>query len=267
MYKLLLVSDQEDVLDAFAQVQNWELIGFKPPHIRHDFEGAKDSLIKHHADGVAIAVSSEEEEEKILTLLQQQYPYVSIFQAGHTTEEVLTYLKELKKLLNRVHADFSNDQFRETDMIQVCRHDFFRKVIKGNVHSKEELFRNMRLLRSRMDANRPCMLVELEQSAPDDQLEGRWHDGQEQLERTLRTSFGGDLEGIHILPTVHEDGRIQVLFCPLQGVEISMNEDSMTARLTNFTVEGVQHLKEFFGLELHIKAIQVLPALNTLCDQ
>jgi len=267
MYKLLLVSDQEDVLDAFAQVQNWELIGFKPPHLRHDFEGAKDSLIKHHADGIAIAVSSEEEEEKILTHLQQHYPYVSIFQAGRTPDEVLKYLQELKTLLNRVHADFSNDQFQETDMIQVCRHDFFRKVINGKIHSKEDLFRGMRLLRSRMDATRPCVLIELEQSAPDDQLEGRWHDGQAQLERTLRTSFGGDLEGIHILPTVHEDGRIQVLFCPLQGVEISMTEDSMTARLTSFTVEGIQHLQEFFGLELHIKAIQVLPALSALCDQ
>ena len=48
MYKLLLVSDQEDVLNAFSQISNWELHGFKPPHIRHDFEGAVDSLGKHH---------------------------------------------------------------------------------------------------------------------------------------------------------------------------------------------------------------------------
>ena len=60
MYKLLLVSDQEEVLDAFAQIKNWELLGFKQPHIRHDFEGAKDSLAKHHADGICIAVKPEE---------------------------------------------------------------------------------------------------------------------------------------------------------------------------------------------------------------
>ena len=56
MYKLLLVSDQEDVLKAFGQISNWELHGFKPPHIRHDYEGAVDSLAKHHADGICIAV-------------------------------------------------------------------------------------------------------------------------------------------------------------------------------------------------------------------
>ena len=48
MYKLLLVSDRDDVLKAFEEVQNWERLGFKPPHIRHDFEGTKDSLAKHH---------------------------------------------------------------------------------------------------------------------------------------------------------------------------------------------------------------------------
>ena len=69
MYKLLLISDQEDVLRAFEEVGNWERTGFKQPHIRHDFEGAKDSLAKHHADGIAIAVDPEEE-ERILAYLQ-----------------------------------------------------------------------------------------------------------------------------------------------------------------------------------------------------
>ena len=44
MYKLLLISDQDDVLNAFASINNWELHGFKAPHIRHDYEGTLDSL-------------------------------------------------------------------------------------------------------------------------------------------------------------------------------------------------------------------------------
>ena len=98
MYKLLLVTDQEDVLEAFSQIQNWELLGFKPPHIRHDFEGAKDSLAKHHADGIAIALDPKEE-QKVLNYLQEWYPLVSIFEAGKTPQEVVQYLKELKQLL------------------------------------------------------------------------------------------------------------------------------------------------------------------------
>ena len=268
MYKLLLVSDREDVLNAFAQVQNWERQGFKPPHIRHDFEGAKDSLAKHHADGIAISVSPEEE-QKILSYLQEYFPNVSIFQAGTNREEVLRYLNELNILLNRIHADFSNDRFREIDMLMECRHEFFRKVLTGKIQKKEDLFRSMRLLRSRMDADRPCLLVELEQpsTTDEDKLEGKWHYGPERLELALRNSFGGDVAGIHILPTVHPDGRILVLCCPLRGIETKLSGDSMTAMLTSHINEGISHLKEFFGLDLRMVNIRVLPSLYTLCAE
>ena len=267
MYKLLLVSDQQDVLDAFEQVGNWERTGFKPPHIRHDLEGTKDSLAKHHADGIAIAVSPEEE-EKILAYLQENYPAVSIFQAGRTPQEVLRYLNELNILLNRLHADFSNDRFSQADVLQECRHEFFRKVVTGRVKSQTELYRNMRLLRSRMDADRPCMLIELDQKESfGEELEGRWHYGRDRLELTLRKSLAGDLDGMHILPTVHPDGRILVLACPIHGMRGPQTEESMTATIVSHVEHGIVHLKEYFGLDLTLKNIQILPSLNTLCDE
>ena len=265
MYKLLLVSDREDVLNAFARIDNWERHGFKPPHIRHDYEGMLDSLAKHHADGIAIDVIPEEA-KKIYPYLQDNYPNVPIFTAGATPEEVLRYLNELNILLNRIHADFSNDGFREIDMLMECRHEFFRKLLNGKVRNSEDLHRNMRLLRSRMDADRPCLLIEIEQSAPFDKLEGRWHYGKDRLEVALRNSFAGDKNGIHILPTVHPDGRILVLACPLHGVETELTLDAMTAMLTSYTAESIEHMKEYSGVEMHIVEIRVLPALNSLCS-
>ena len=186
MYKLLLVSDQEEVLNAFSRIQNWELQGFKPPHIRHDFEGAKDSLSKHHADGICIAVNPEEE-EKILSYLQTAYPKLSIFEAGRTEEQVLRYLNELKILLNRLHADFYNETVNSSDVLMLCRHEFFRKLINGRIRTGEDLRRNMRLLRSRMDADRPCLLIELGQSDPHAQLDEKWQYNRDRLEIVLRT--------------------------------------------------------------------------------
>ena len=224
MYKLLLVSDREDVLNAFEQVQNWERQGFKPPHIRHDFEGTKDSLAKHHADGIAVSVNPEEE-KKILAYLQEFFPNVPIFQAGTTRDEVLCDLNELNILLNRIHADFSNDRIREIDLLQECRHEFFRKLITGQVEKKDDLLRNMRLLRRRMDPAKPCL----------------------------------------ILPTVHTDGRILILCCALYGMESAVTGDQMTAMLTSHIADGIAHLQEFFGLDLHIAGISVLPSLYVLC--
>ena len=252
------------MLNAFAGIKNWELLGFKQPHIRHDFEGTKDSLAKHHADGICIAVNTDQE-ELILAYLQEFFPNVSIFEAGRNEEEVLRYLSELKILLNRIHADFYNERANTRDVLQLCRHEFFRKVINGQIHSSEDLHRNMRLLRSRMDADRPCLLIEIDQSAPNDKLEGRWHYGRERLEVALRTSFAGDLNGIHILPTIHSDGRIRILACPIHGVDTDMTVDTMTAMLTTYTADSIEHMKEYFGLELHIIGIRVFPALTALC--
>ena len=216
MYKLLLVSDRQEVLDAFAQVDNWELLGFRPPHIRHDFEGAVDSLKKHFCDGISLAVPRQEE-EKILAYLRKNYPLVSIFEAGKTPQEVVHYLEELRVLLNRLHADFSEDEFNRLDMLQMCRHEFLRKVVAGQVACPADLYRNMRLLRSRMDPDRICALVQLEQpSVADDRLEGRWEYGPERMELTLVHSFGGDCGGYHFLPMVYPDGSVLVLVGPLR---------------------------------------------------
>ncbi len=267
MYKLLLVSDSEEVLSAFDQIRNWELQGFKKPHIRHDYDGMLDSLGKHHADGIAIAVASSDEEERMLQYLQKEYPYTSIFQAGKDPEQVLEYLNELKTLLNRIYADFANERLPGLpERLQSCRHEFFRNLINGKVKTSEEVYRNMRLLRSRMDADRPSLLTELSMPVmEDDRLEGRWHGTQERLEMALRNSFGGDYQGMHILPTIHPDGRILVLACPLHGVEQSLTPDEMTAMLTAYYAKCITHLEHFQGISLHIAGIRVLPALTVLC--
>ena len=265
MYKLLLVTDQDDVLSAFGQIENWELQGFKPPHIRHDFEGAKESLSKHHADGIAVALDPEQE-EKVLQYLQERYPYVPIFEAGRTPEEVLCYLTELKQLLNRIRADFSNDSFGEIDMLQVCRHDFLGKVMSRVIPSKDALYRNMRLLRSRLDPERPCLLMELEQVAiAENRLEGRWISSKDRLEMTLRDSFGPDLAGMHIVPSVLPDGKVQVLACPFKGTDETMTPENMKKILKARVADSIQHLKEYKGLELRLIDIQILPALSSLC--
>ncbi|MBQ6383347.1 MAG: hypothetical protein IJJ42_07110 [Clostridia bacterium] len=266
MYKLLLVTDREEVLNAFNQIQNWEMLGFKPPHIRHDFEGAKDSLAKHHADGIAIALDPAEE-RLVLNYLQERFPLVSIFEAGKSPEEVLRYLTELKSLLNRVRADFSNDSYEEIDMLQVCRHDFLGKVMNRQIPSRDALYRNMRLLRSRLDPERPCLLMELEQVAiKENRLEGRWTAGKDRLELTLRNSFGPDLAGMHIVPSLLPDGRIQVLACPFKGATEDRTPEEMRAILNERANESIEHLKEYKGLELRLTDIQILPALTALCE-
>ena len=265
MYKLLLVTDREEVLEAFNQVPNWEFNGFRRPHVRKDTEGAKESLKKHHADGIAIAVSPAEE-AKLLEYLQQEYPMVPIFEAGNTPEEVQGYLMELNGTLNRIRADLSNDSYDEKQMMIRARRHFFRKLVSGEKISSGVLYRTMCLLRSRMDPDRPCLVMMLARtSMEDDELMDGWEDSDHLLEYGLFQSFGGDVNGFHVLPLVSREGRIFVLAAPLRGEESDTDPEKMTSMLNSCVTEGIRHAEEYQGLRLRISAIDVYPCLYALC--
>ncbi len=265
MYKLLLVSDREDVLNAFGEVGNWERLGFKAPHIRHDFEGAKDSLAKHHADGISIALD-QEEKEKLITYLREEFPYLPVFKAGTTREEVVRYLHELKTVLNRLRADFSSDEFSEKEVMLECRHDMLRHLVSGEMKDEKKMCRMMRLLRSRMDGDRPCILIELKQDGGRDTLDGRWHDSYQLLERTLYKSFARDINGYHILPLVTEKGKIFVLAGPLHGQESNGDVNSITPVIKTCTEDGIEHVRHYQGLNLRVDSLEVFPSLKSLCN-
>ena len=263
MYKILLVSDQEDVLEAYNRVQNWGYNGFNKPHIRKDLEGAKEALQKHHVDGIGIALD-EEREAELIAFLRAEYPILPVFAVGNTTGEALEYLGELHSLLNRLRLDFSSDSFTEQQLMLRARRKFFRDLISNEKLTRQRLFREMRLLRSRMDPDKPCVLMDLEQSAlEEDRLVGRWQDSDHLLERELYQSFGGDEKGYHILPLVTDSGKIYVLAGSLRGQE---QEENITQVLDERVRDGIKHAEEYRGLHLRIKGIQVMPSLYAFCS-
>ena len=265
MYKLLLVTDQEEVLSSFEAIQDWERNGFKKPHIRHDFEGAKESLFKHHADAVAFEVN-EEEKEKLIAYLDEHYPRLSIFRAGKTREEAARYLQELRSTLNKLRADYSNEVSSEEELMLEMRHDVFRHLLSGAIHDEDQLYRSMRLLRSRMDTYRPCIVIEMEQPEYNrEHFGGGWGKNYRQLERTLQNSFTRDVDGYHMVPLVTETGKIYLLAGALHGQRQPEAEQLMVTILRN-SRDGIEHVGQYQGIELNIVNIRTMPSLNALCE-
>ena len=267
MYKLLLVSDQEEVLNTFEQIQNWEYNGFRKPHIRFDAAGAKDSLSKHHADGLVMAMSPEKEHE-LMVWLRKEYPLLPVCEGGRTTEEARAYLGELEALLNWLRADFSSDQNNEQDMLIRCRRHFFRNLVDERKMTCGELKRGMLLRRSRMDPNAPCVLMTLQIQAEDEnQTAGILQDQEHQLEKSLFRSFGGDVQGFHVLPLVTKSGGVYVLAGHLRGnQEEDGTAEELMSVLENWIREGIVHAEEYQGLRLNVAETEVLPSIYALCS-
>ena len=260
MYKLLLATDKPEIIDAFNGVSSWELLGFKQPRMVSTAQGAMDSLKKHHADGIAFDLD-EKEADALLKHLMSEYPILPIIHAGKNAGQVTDAVGELRSLLNRTRADFSDDNFGEADMMQLCRHDFLRELIAGKVAGEETVCRKLKLLRSRMSPDKPCVLLELTMPEDDTFLSGRWHYGSERLEVALRNFFGVELNGMRMLVSVLPDERIFLLACPMIGEEAV---DSISGVVHHHAEESIAHVREYLGLHLSINSIRVLPSLTAL---
>lgn len=262
MYKLLLATDKPEIMEAFEGVKSWELLGFRTPRMVSTAQAAIDSLKKHHADGIAFSFD-EKGDETLMNHLANEYPILPIIHAGRNVGQVTDAVNELCTLLSRTHADFSNDNFGEADMLQLVRHEFFRNLIGGKVSDKAAVIRRMKLLRSRMNPEQPCVLLELTMPEGDSFLTGRWHYGSERLEVALRNFFGVELEGMRMLVSVLPDERIFLLACPMLGEEAV---DSISGLVHHHAEESIAHVREYLGLHLSIASVRVLPNLTVLAS-
>lgn len=235
MYKILLVTDRPEILDAFQAVSSWESLGFRVPRICNSAEGAIACLKAHHVDGIGIRLDMEQE-ALLMGHLTAFYPILPIFAVSENAGELVENITELRSLLNRTHADFSNDNFGEADMLQVCRHEFFRDLLSERITGKKYVLNHMRLLRSRMDPQAACVMVDLSLPTGEEYLAGRWHYGPERLEVALRNFFGAELQGMRIVVAVVAPDHVRVLCCPMLGTQCE-ESDSITRLVNEHTME------------------------------
>lgn len=261
MYKLLLATDQPEILAAFAAVTSWAGMGFRAPRIAANAQEAVETLKKHHVDGIAFALSPQEE-ASFTAYLNTEYPVLPIFEAGKTHPQVMRALTGLRTVLNRLRADYSNDNSDEHDMLQIIRHDFVRKLLSGRIRGRQEVLSNLKLLRSKMDPTRPCVVVDLRQRDGSSYLSEHLQNGIEYLEAAVRKILGAELNGMRMVVSVMPDECIKLLCCPMLGAEV--HADSITGLVSDHIQASTDHMKEYLDLDLCITGIQVLPALTSL---
>lgn len=265
MYKLLLATNDPAISDAFAAVQ-WELLGFRQPRVAASVEEAIGSLQAYHADAIAIGFTPEEDAALVEQLLTLR-PELPIMAVSPNRGQVENYAVELRRVLTRMNADMTNTSFAPEDMLQVCRHEFFRALMDGRIETKADVERMLRLMRSKMDAHKPCVVAELSMPDDSDFLRGRWHYGPERLELALRNIFGVEVNGLRILSCVLPGDRIILLGCPMLCHEMEGESNSMTGMITHHVQDCIEHVDEFLGLDLTISSIRILPALTAMAKE
>lgn len=265
MYKLLLATNDPAVEEAFSAVK-WEELGFKRPRIVASAEEAINSLSANHADAVAIGLPKEQDDALFAALLEknQLLPVMAVSTKPGIVE---TYALELRRVLGRINSDVSNDAFSQADLLKECRHEFFRALMGGKIESAADVQRRLRLIRSKMDPTKPCVVAELVIPQENDFLRGRWQYGTERLEVALRNIFGVEVQGLRILSCVLPGERIVLLGCPMLFHEGPAEDASITGIISEHIRDSIAHVDEYMGIDLQIASIRVLPNLTALATK
>ena len=180
MYKLLLASDDPEVLRAFQEVPSWSLLGFHEPRVVSSAEEAMESLKKHHADGISFALPGDQD-DVLGRFLTENYPLLPIMLPSRSTDKVIRDLKRLSHFLTDIYADTADERYDLAEQMRRIRHAYFRTLISGKVHSRDDVLRRLSIVRSRMDPDAACVLIRFALPADDGYLAGRWHYGPERL--------------------------------------------------------------------------------------
>ena len=262
MYKLLLITDRPDIRDIYVNLDIWEEMDFRAPRIAASAAEGADILSRHYADAIAVEVS-DAERDRLYDILNERYPALPVMTAGETPAEVQRNLKELKDLLIRLNADYSNDRYDPVEKMQLRRHAFFRKLIQGEFDDEGRIRRELRLLRSRMDPDRPCVVMRLDTPRREGYISEHWQYGQDRLEVAMRNIFGAELEGLRVLVSVMPDERLYLVACPMKGCKLP-DDTSVTQMVHEHTQSSIDHVREFLGMELRVGAETVLPSITRL---
>ena len=254
MYRLLIVTDDPATQSMMSAMEGWEAMGFRVPRIRATVEEAVEALEKHQID--AVAVSDSPAFAGFMALLDEQYPNLPLFDIASTQEEQREIVHSVYRLLNRLNADDSDDNYDYDSRMQEERDRQMKKLLCGLVPTAAELVRQHRLCRCSEQLDVPCVLVRL--SIPEDNtfMEERWRYGSERLETALRNFFGRETEGMLLYVAVVSTGEVRLLCYPTVADE-GVSENAVF----DYVQETLEQIEHYLGLELQLNDVRRLPGL------
>lgn len=255
MYRLLIVTDDTNATDMFSAMDCWGQMGFQPPTLLGTVEEAVEALQKRRVD--AIALPQAPAYDALYAYLNEHFPDLPVLAIEADEAAQRDAVWELYRLLVRIGADDSNDEYDDISRMQQIREKWLKKVMGGMVPSRLEMGRQARLYRLREKLDVPCMLARLQMPEDDTFLSERWHYGSDRLETALRNFFGHEHARMILHVAVISPQEVRVLCYPADEAA-GVNEESACA----YVRETLEQVEKYLGLRLNVLEMSLIPGLN-----
>ena len=252
MYRLLLVVDPgSKEAEAYSSVFSADT-GFAPLCFAADAEEAGRLIQSEKFDAVGVKPGTEEEERISALLAEISSPLpMFILQEDH-----VGMMRDLKHLLNRLNADYSDVAIPLREMVGIVTTELVHNLLDGSLKNPQTVPRWFRMLRKERYLSYPCRVWRLSIPQGEGYLAGRWHYGTQRLESALCHNFfdRADPEADYFLAFLDS--------CSARMIAIPRDEGADFDRMDKAVRSTVEDIKDYLDLDILIAGAETVPDLT-----
>ena len=260
MYKLLLVTDREDLRTQFLDQIDWAKLNCRVPYMASSPQEAIDLLNSKAIDAVGYRFFSTDGMQ-LTKFLRYGRPSLPIFQVCDTAEKQTEMLAQTVSVLNRLRADYADSYYDEETMLTLQRDALIHSLLAGEMCDWDSVMREMKLIRAHVSLDKPCVLYEIDMPQGEVYLSEHSGHAQERLESALRNNFFGRyVEGIYYAVAVLTPRHIM----HGQAPETRENFGKRTDEHVN---DSIQKIKEYLDLDMNVSQSAWLDSVKDLLGE
>ena len=261
MYKLLLVTDREDIQALFREKINWADFNCREPMITSSCHEAIELLNSKAIDAVGYHMPKQDAVE-LVKFLRYGRPSLPIFEVHSHLSKQQVVLAEMRRMLDRLHADIADDYDADA-MLMLQRDQLIHSLLAGELSDWDALERELKLIRARFDHTKQCILYEIDMPQGEVYL-SEHHHAQQRLESALRNNFFGRyVDGIYYAVAVLSPRHIRLACIPMQSEEAE-EPQSFGERADEHVNESILKIKEYLDLDMSVAESAWLDSVQEL---
>ena len=248
MYKLLLVSDKEEIRTLYRRYAEWETLGFEQPTIAENAQKGIDLLSRNRFDAISCLLSVSEG-KKFFAYLSRR-PEMLGMETARNEERLRREISAARRTLSARDASRQNKQV--DDYTRALQGEFLCDLLRGAAYDRAKIDERMQSLKmTTLDARRPVATSSFRLPQGDYFLSEVWRYGRERLENALKNIFENGDERMAFVLLIINPHHMRLIAMPRE----EMTKEDVYEQMVAHLVRCQASLEQYFELTLTIKRV------------
>lgn len=257
MYRLLLVSDKEEIRSLYERFSEWENLGFERPAVASSAQEGIALLSHSRFDAVSSLLSVSEGKQFFAYLSRR--PEMLGMETARDEARLRREISSARRALSS--RDAARQMKQVDDFTRVMQGEFFCDLLRGTAMDENRIDERMRSLKMQsIEASRPVATSSFRLPQGDYFLAEVWRYGRERLENALRNIFENGDERMYFVLLIINPHHMRLLGLPRE----EMTKQEACAQMTAHLNRCQASLEAYFELTLDIKRIVGYDSLYAL---